>query len=112
MLSNNFPIIINPLNGDCNIPESSVCQSIHAKGVKDLPIKTSALVGLKTKLAYVAGITLLVLTVVWLGINYDSNVRKVKTLQSLLQGGSSLLTVTTGRNGKSLVLVQTQRDVD
>ena len=112
MLSDHFPVIIKPLNGNWNIPESPVCQSIHAKGVKDLPIKTPALAGLKTKLAYVAGITLLVLTVVWLGINYDSNVRKVKTLQSLLQGSSSPLTVTTGGNGKSLVLVQTQRDVD
>jgi len=114
MLTDHFPIIIKTLNENRTIHESSVCQSRHAKDGKDLPIKTPALAGLETKLAYVAGIILLVLTVlvVWLGINCDSNVRKVKTLQILLQGSSSTLTVTTGGNGQILVLVQTQLDVD
>lgn len=115
MLAEHFPVVIKMLNTSCNREENSPlsAQTTMLKiAESDAHVPLSA--GRKFNPVYMAGIILAILTtfIGWQGFNYNSEARKVKTLETLLQGSSSPLTVTTGDNGHSLVLVKTQRDFD
>ncbi|HHL2560660.1 TPA: PrgH/EprH family type III secretion apparatus protein [Yersinia enterocolitica] len=115
MLAEQFPVVIKMLNTPWNSEESSalILQTADVESaVSD--VRTSSSAERKLNPVYVAGIMLAVLTTVigWKLVNYNSEARQVKTLETLLQGSSSPLTVTTTGNGQSLVLVRTQRDLD
>ncbi len=115
MLAEQFPVVIKMLNTPWN-SEKSLSLNVQTTGVENAisDVGTPLPVGRKINSIYVAGIMLAALTAVigWKLVNYNSEARQVKTLETLLQGSSSPLTVTTGGNGQSLVLVRTQRDFD
>ncbi|WP_253278016.1 PrgH/EprH family type III secretion apparatus protein [Yersinia enterocolitica] len=115
MLAEHFPVVIKMLNTPWNSEESSsLCAPITmletAESDTHAPLPTRR----KFNPAYVGGMLLVVLTTVigWQVLNYNSEARQVKTLETLLQGSSAPLTVTTDGKGQSLVLVRTQRDLD
>lgn len=115
MLAEQFPVVIKMLNTPWN-SEKSLSLNVQTTGVENAisDVGTPLPVGRKINSIYVAGIMLAALTAVigWKLVNYNSEARQVKTLETLLQGSSSPLTVTTDGNGQSLVLVRTQRDFD
>lgn len=115
MLAEQFPVVIKMLNTPWNSEESSSL-SVQITDVESTVshVRTRSSAERKLNPVYVAGIMLAVLTTVigWKLVNYNSEARQVKTLETLLQGSSSPLTVTTGGDGQSLVLVRTQRDLD
>ena len=115
MLAEQFPVVIKMLNTPWNSEESSPL-SVQIADVESTVshVRTRSSAERKLNPVYVAGIMLAVLTTVigWKLVNYNSEARQVKTLETLLQGSSSPLTVTTGGDGQSLVLVRTQRDLD
>ncbi|CNL54969.1 PrgH/EprH family type III secretion apparatus protein [Yersinia aldovae] len=115
MLAEQFPVVIKMLNTPWN-SEESVPLNVQTTDVENAvsDIRTSPSAERKFNSVYVAGIMLAVLAtfIGWQVLNYNSEARQVKTLETLLQGSSSPLTVTTGENGQSLVLVKTQRDLD
>lgn len=115
MLTEQFPVVIKMLNTPWN-SEESLSLNVQTTGVESTisDVRTPLPIGRKINSIYVAGIMLAALTAVigWKLVNYNSEARQVKTLETLLQGSSSPLTVTTGGNGQSLVLVRTQRDFD
>ncbi|WP_042546909.1 PrgH/EprH family type III secretion apparatus protein [Yersinia aldovae] len=115
MLAEQFPVVIKMLNTPWN-SEESLPLNVQTTDVENAvsDIRTSQSAERKFNSVYVAGIMLTVLAtfIGWQVLNYNSEARQVKTLETLLQGSSSPLTVTTGENGQSLVLVKTQRDLD
>ncbi|WP_392433370.1 PrgH/EprH family type III secretion apparatus protein [Yersinia sp. HM-2024] len=115
MLAEQFPVVIKMLNTPWNSEESSPLSVQIADEESTVShVRTRSSAERKLNPVYVAGIMLAVLTTVigWKLVNYNSEARQVKTLETLLQGSSSPLTVTTGGDGQSLVLVRTQRDLD
>lgn len=115
MLAEQFPVVIKMLNTPWNSEESSPLSVQIADEESTVShVRTRSSAERKLNPVYVAGIMLVVLTTVigWKLVNYNSEARQVKTLETLLQGSSSPLTVTTGGDGQSLVLVRTQRDLD
>ncbi|WP_227719348.1 PrgH/EprH family type III secretion apparatus protein [Yersinia proxima] len=115
MLAEQFPVVIKMLNTPWNSEESSAL-NLQTADVENAVsnVRTSPSTERNLNPVYVAGIMLAVLATVigWKLINYNSEARQVKTLETLLHGSSSPLTVTTTGNGQSLVLVRTQRDLD
>ncbi|CNH96170.1 type III secretion system needle complex protein PrgH [Yersinia aldovae] len=115
MLAEHFPVVIKMLNTPWN-SEESLPLNVQTTDVENAvsDICTSQSAERKFNPIYVTGIMLAVLAtfIGWQVLNYNSEARQVKTLETLLQGSSSPLTVTTGENGQSLVLVKTQRDLD
>ncbi|HHA0034260.1 TPA: PrgH/EprH family type III secretion apparatus protein [Yersinia enterocolitica] len=115
MLTEQFPVVIKMLNTPWN-SEESLPLNVQTAGVEGVVshAHTSPSAERKLNPRYIAGIMFVALTAVigWKLVNYNSEARQVKTLETLLQGSSSPLTVTTGGNGQSLVLVRTQRDLD
>lgn len=114
MLAEHFPVLIKmfdtPWKG---VEKNAQIPAPVSEGI-DAQTDNSASKRFKLNPAYPVAIILLALTtfVGWQVFNYNSEARKVRTLESLLQGSSSPLKVATGDNGKNLVLVNTQRDLD
>ncbi|CNJ24058.1 PrgH/EprH family type III secretion apparatus protein [Yersinia mollaretii] len=112
MLTEHFPVVIKMLNTPWNTEEILPLPA-QATTREKTESRTSTR-QFKPHPAFLAGIALVVLAA-FTGLQvltYNSEGRKVKTLETLLQGSSSPLTVTTSGNGQSLVLVKTQRDLD
>lgn len=114
MLADSFPLLIKAINTPWRTPPSSSASSPLAEEADEAADTTNSTVRPQRKLIYLAVVALVLAAtfIGWLAWNDNAEVRKVKNLEALLQGSSSPLTVTTGENGRSLVLVQTQRDID
>ncbi|WP_042806659.1 PrgH/EprH family type III secretion apparatus protein [Yersinia massiliensis] len=114
MLAEYFPVLIKMLETPWNeqevlpLPTQTIAED-ETEGTSRSPITQN-----KPHLAFMAVIVLAVLAAFtgWQVLTYNTEARKVRTLETLLQGSTSPLTVTTSGNGQSLVLVQTQRDLD
>lgn len=114
MLAEHFPVVIKMLNTPWNTEEVLPLPALAATEEKtERRVRTST-PRFKPHPAFLAGMVLVLLAGLtgWQVLTYNSEARKVKTLETLLQGSSSPLTVTTSGNGQSLVLVKTQRDLD
>lgn len=114
MLVEHFPVVIKMLNTPWNTAEVLAVPPQTATLEKTERCNRTSAPRLKSYPAFLAGMVLVVLAgfTGWQVLTYNSEARKVKTLETLLQGSSSPLTVTTSGNGQSLVLVNTQRDLD
>ncbi|WP_259275194.1 PrgH/EprH family type III secretion apparatus protein [Yersinia canariae] len=115
MLTEHFPVVIKMLNtpwkGTESLPAPAQMTKLEtAKNHVSAPLSVRR----KFNPIYIAGITLAAIATLisWQVLDHNNQARKVKTLETLLQGSSSPLAVTTGENGQSLVLVTTQRDLD
>lgn len=113
MLAEHFPVVIKMLNTPWNTEEVlPLPPQVATMEKTERRDRTSS--QFKPHPAFLAGMVLVLLAALtgWQVLTYNSEARKVKTLETLLQGSSSPLTVTTSGNGQSLVLVNTQRDLD
>ncbi|CNH90057.1 PrgH/EprH family type III secretion apparatus protein [Yersinia mollaretii] len=114
MLAEHFPVVIKMLNTPWNTEEVlPLAPQTETREKTEGRVRTST-PRFKPHPAFLAGMVLVLLAGLtgWQVLTYNSEARKVKTLETLLQGSSSPLTVTTSGNGQSLVLVKTQRDLD
>lgn len=115
MLAEYFPVLIKMLDSPRKSTEKNTLLPVPVQGESDARSGNSASRRVvKLNPAYPLAIVLLALIafVGWQVVNYNSAAHKVKTLESMLQGSSSPLKVTTSDSGNNLVLVKTQRDLD
>ncbi len=115
MLTEHFPVVIRMLDTPWkDAKDLSVSAPMTMLETAEKHVSAPLSARRKLNPTYIAGITLALLAALisWQVLNNNNQARKVKTLETLLQGSSSPVAVTTGENGQSLVLVTTQRDLD
>nr|WP_145932221.1 PrgH/EprH family type III secretion apparatus protein [Yersinia bercovieri] len=114
MFAEHFPVVIKMLNTPWNTEEILPLPN-QTTTVENIESSSCApTTKFKSHSILLTGILLVVLAALtgWQVLTYNSEARKVKTLETLLQGSSSPLTVTASGDGQRLVLVKTQRDLD
>jgi hypothetical protein len=114
MLAEHFPVVIKMLETPWNKQEISSLTTQMIVEDETESVSRNLITQNKFHPAFVAASVLVVLAafIGWQVLTYNTEAKKVKTLETLLQGSTSPLTVTTSGNGQSLVLVKTQRDLD
>ncbi|WP_140181138.1 PrgH/EprH family type III secretion apparatus protein [Providencia stuartii] len=112
MLTDSFPIVFKQLDTpwELTLTDSKTADIFIEKEQKNKLINTTS----KWNFIFLALFVFLLFFIIYAMKVYSTNttVKKINTIESILQGSHHPIVVTLNKKGEALILVQTQREVD